>query len=241
MEQINGILFIDIETVPLKPEYHQLPENLQHHWDKKSKTIKTGTDADSSSQALYTERAGVYSEFAKVVCIGFGSITKTGEVLKMRLKALANENEQKLLSDFASVLEKFSKFFTDFSLCGHNIKEFDLPFLCRRMIINGVTLPSCMQVQGKKPWEITHLDTMELWKFGDHKHYTTLALMADIFGIPSPKNDIDGSMVATVYYKQKDLQRIANYCMQDVLTTARVYLKLKGFYDVEIEPVFLKD
>jgi len=241
MELLNGILFIDIETVPLKPDYSLLSEGLQGHWVKKSKQMKTANDLNADPATLFAEKAGIYSEFAKVVCIGFGSLSNTPDGWKMRLKSLTNDNEKNLLNDFYHVADRFSKHFKNFNFCGHNIKEFDIPFLCRRMIINNINLPECMQTAGKKPWEVNHLDTMELWKFGDFKHFTTLALLAEILGIPSPKSDLDGSMVADVYWQDKDLPRIASYCLQDVLTTAKVYLKLKGIFDIDIEPIYLKD
>ncbi len=159
----------------------------------------------------------------------------------MRLKSLAHNDEKILLNDFSEVVTKFSKRYKDFRFCGHNIKEFDIPFLCRRMIINGVPLPDSMQLAGKKPWEVNHLDTMEMWKFGDHKNFTSLSLLAAVFGIPSPKNDIDGSMVADVYWKDNDLARIGTYCLQDVFTSAKVFLKLKGIHDMQIEPLYVAD
>ena len=241
MELLNGILFMDIETVPIKPDYSLLPEGLQAHWAKKAKNTKVSNDPNADPAILFSEKAGIFSEFAKVVCIGFGSLNQTPDGWKMRLKALTNDNEKFLLNDFSLVADRFSKHFKDFHFCGHNIKEFDIPFLCRRMVINNIPLPDCMQYAGKKPWEVPHLDTMELWKFGDHKYYTTLSLLAEILGIPSPKSDIDGSMVAEVYWGDKDLARIGAYCLQDVLTSAKVYLKLKGIYDIEIEPIILKD
>jgi DNA polymerase elongation subunit (family B) len=123
--------------------------------------------------------------------------------------------------------------------CGHNIKEFDLPFLCRRMIINGLSLAPALQLNNKKPWEITHIDTLELWKFGDYKNYTSLALLAEVLGIPSPKSDIDGSMVGKVYWEEKNTERIAQYCMQDVLTTAKVFLKLSGLQEMDMQVAYL--
>ena len=159
----------------------------------------------------------------------------------MRLKSLVNDNEKILLEEFADVIKKFAHHYKEIRFCGHNIKEFDIPFLCRRMIINNVPLPACMQIAGKKPWEIAHLDTMDLWRFGDHKNFTSLSLLAEVLGIPSPKTDIDGSMVAEVYWKDGDLQRIGTYCIQDVLTSAKVYLRLRGMHDVEIEPVIVAD
>ena len=235
MEQLKGILFIDIETVPIAPDFSILSETMQAEWTRKSKFVKGSNDEIADPATLFGDRAGIFSEFAKVVCIGFGSLHEEGNILKMRLKSLVNDDEKILLKDFCEVLGRFSNQYKDVRFCGHNIKEFDIPFLCRRMVINGLPLPSCMQVSGKKPWEVSHIDTMEMWKFGDHKNFTSLSLLAAVLGIPSPKSDIDGSMVATVYWKDKDLPRIGKYCLQDVLTSAKVYLKLKGMNNT-VEP-----
>ena len=239
MEQLKGILFIDIETVPTQPDHSLLSDRMQAEWARKAKFIKSGIEENPDPATLFGERAGIFSEFAKVVCIGFGSLSEQDNKWKMRLKALTNDNEKILLNDFCEVINKFSKHYRDIRFCGHNIKEFDIPFLCRRMVINGIPLPGCLQVSGKKPWEVSHLDTMEMWKFGDHKNFTSLSLLAEIFGIPSPKSDIDGSMVASVYWNDKDLERIGKYCLQDVLTSAKVYLRLKEIYGIELEPVFV--
>ena len=241
MEQLKGILFIDIETVPLYPDYDLLPEGLQKEWQKKSKTIKGVTEPNQEPATLFTERAGIFSEFAKVVCIGIGSVHQYEDGWKMRLKSLDGNDEKVLLNEFSAVVDRFSKHHNDLRFCGHNIKEFDIPFLCRRMVINGLALPKCMQLNGKKPWEVNHLDTLELWRFGDYKNYTALSLLAEVLGIPSPKTDIDGSMVASVYWNEGDLARISKYCLQDVFATAQVYLRLVGRNDIEIEPVYVKE
>lgn len=241
MEHLSHILFIDIETVSIVPDHSMLSEGMQGHWARKAKFLKSDTPENTEPSALFTEKAGIFSEFAKVVCIGFGSYVRTGDKWQFRLKALTNDDEKALLMDFADVLARFTAYYPELRFCGHNIKEFDVPFLCRRMLINGLPLPDVMQLSGKKPWEINHIDTLELWRFGDYKHFTSLALLAEVFGIPSPKDDIDGSMVGEVYWKEKNLLRIAKYCMQDVFTTAKVYLKMKGIEDVIPEPVYVKD
>jgi len=239
MEQYSQILFIDIETVPSVHEFNSLSEGMQAEWVKKSRNIK-GVDIENLTPAeVFADRAGIFSEFGRVVCISFGSLHLQDNVWKMRLKSIANDDEKVLLNDFCNMLTRFAEHHPQFRFCGHNIKEFDIPYLCRRMVINRIQLPDCMQLSGKKPWEVTHLDTMELWKFGDNKNYTTLALLAQVLGIPSPKNDIDGSMVAGVYYNDKDLPRIAKYCMQDVYTTAKVFLRMKGVWDLEPEALFV--
>jgi 3'-5' exonuclease len=241
MQYLKEILFIDIETVPIEPDYNTLSPVMQGEWARKSKFVKSITEGNTDPAMLFDERAGIFSEFAKVVCIGFGSLSQSDGQWKMRLKSLVNDNEKILLTEFCDVLSRFTAHHKDIRFCGHNIKEFDIPFLCRRMVINAVGLPACLDVSGKKPWEVTHIDTMDMWRFGDHKNFTSLSLLAAVLGIPSPKSDIDGSMVATVYWKDKDLPRIGAYCLQDVFTSAKVYLKLKGLNEINIEPVFVTE
>lgn len=241
MEGLKQILFLDIETVPIQAEFSSLTEGLQKEWIRKTKTFKTNSTEEPMPEALFAERAGVFSEFAKVVCIGFGSLHLHEGNWRLRLKAITQSDENKLLKEFCEVVTRFSDYYPDLKFCGHNIKEFDIPFLCRRMLINGIGLPNCMQISGKKPWEINHQDTLELWKFGDYKNYTSLSLLAEVLGIPSPKDDMDGSMVGDAYWKDGDLPRIAKYCLQDVLTSAKVYLRLKGITDIVPEPVFVND
>lgn len=228
MYKHQGILFMDIETVPLVWDYEELSDRMKTEWTKKSKNIKIENEEHPTAERLFLEKSGVYSEFAKVVCIGFGSFQLQNDVWKMRLKSIAADDEKELLKSFAEVVNRFVTFNPQMSFCGHNIKEFDLPFLCRRMLINCLPIPDVMNLSGKKPWENPHQDTLELWKFGDYKNYTSLALLAEVLGIPSPKDDIDGSMVSQVYYEEHNLPRIARYCLQDVATAARVYMRLKG-------------
>jgi DNA polymerase elongation subunit (family B) len=240
MEQLKNILFIDIETVPCVPDFNMLKEGLQTEWLKKAKTVKSPVENPLSAEELFVERGGIFSEFSKVVCIVVGMLQQTEEGWKLRLKALTNDDEAQLLNDYCELLGRFQRSFPDLRFCGHNIKEFDIPFLCRRMVINGIGLPDCMQLSGKKPWEINHIDTLDLWRFGDYKNFTSLALLAAVLDIPSPKSDIDGSMVGSVYWKDQDLERIGRYCIQDVLTTAKVFLRLKGS-KIDPEPVIVND
>ncbi len=241
MEFLKQILFLDIETVPLVPNFDGLTEVLQNEWTKKSKYLKSNIVENPEPSMLFAEKAGVFSEFAKVVCIVVGSLQQQGDSWTLRLKPLANDDEKQLLLDFKELIQRFAKHYPNLQFCGHNIKEFDVPFLCRRMLINNIGLPDSMNLSGKKPWEITHHDTLEMWKFGDYKHFTSLALLAEILGIPSPKDDMDGSMVGQVYWEEKDLPRIAKYCMQDVLTSAKVFLRLKGISDIHPEPVYVNE
>ncbi len=241
MEFLKQILFLDIETVSLVPDYTALSDVMQAEWAKKAKYLKSNIAENSEPPMLFTEKAGVFSEFAKVVCIVVGSLQQHGNKWSIRLKAIANHDEKQLLLDFKEIVQRFASYYPNLQFCGHNIKEFDVPFLCRRMLINGLQLPDSMNLSGKKPWEVTHYDTLEMWKFGDYKHFTSLALLAEILGIPSPKDDMDGSMVGQVYWNEKDLQRIAKYCMQDVVTSAKVFLRLKGITDIHPEPVYVNE
>jgi hypothetical protein len=241
MEYLKGILFIDIETVPTEPDFSLLSDRMQAEWARKAKFVKTGKEELTDPATLFGERAGIFSEFAKVVCIGIGGLYEQDGKWKIRLKSLVNDDETALLNDFCALVSKFAQNYKDIRFCGHNIKEFDIPFLCRRMVIKGIGLPSCMQLAGKKPWEVSHIDTMELWKFGDNKNFTSLSLLAEILGIPSPKSDLDGSMVGHVYWNEKNLARIGSYCLQDVLTSARVYLRLKEINNIHPEPVFVNE
>lgn len=220
----ENILFLDIETIPAAPAFDGLSEDFRELWEKKSAYLRK---PEQTAAEVY-ERAGIYAEFGKIICISAGYIIKKDGKRVFRVKSFSGDDEQVLLSEFAEVLVQFYKAKRGAYLCAHNGKEFDFPYIARRMLVNGVKLPHALNVHGQKPWETTFLDTMELWKFGDYKHFTSLNLMALIFDIPTPKDDIDGSQVAHVYYKEKNLQRIADYCEKDVLTVARIFLKLRG-------------
>lgn len=220
-KNISNILFLDIETVPAEPSFDKLSDSMQAFWDKKSKTLRS----DEETAADVYEKAGIYAEFGKIVCISVGFITTApnGESV-IRTKSFAGDDEQLILKHFATLITR-SYNRHDSSLCGHNIKEFDAPFIARRMLINGIQLPNILNIAGKKPWEINFVDTMELWKFGDYKSFTSLNLLTHIFGIPTPKDDIDGSQVAHVYYAENDIARIATYCEKDVVATAQLFLR----------------
>ncbi len=221
---VNEILFLDIETVPLSPSFELLDEYDRELWSDKSRFIREKNNV--SVEESY-HQAGIYAEFGKIVCISVGYfVVRMGERL-FRTTSFANHNEAVLLNEFSHLLEhRFNNPFR--VLCAHNGKEFDFPYICRRMLINGLALPQLLDISGKKPWETGHLDTMELWKFGDYKHYTSLKLLARIFGIPTPKDDIDGSMVRSVYYDEGNLDRISVYCQKDVATVAQLFLKYRN-------------
>ncbi len=217
------ILFIDIETAPAVPAFEKMSPALQQMWDKKSSYFRT---AEQSAADVYS-RAGVYSEFGKIICISAGFITGSDDNISLRIKSFYGHDEKQLLDDFSSMLAGFCRN-REAVLCAHNGKEFDYPYIARRMLISGMKIPYLLDNAGKKPWEVGLLDTMELWKFGDYKHYTSLALIAELLGIDTPKDDIDGSMVADVYWKDNDINRIARYCEKDVVALTQVFLKFRN-------------
>ena len=224
--KLKDILFLDIETVPEQEKFSNLSENMQALWVKKAKRI----NANKKAHKLY-DRAGIFSEFGKIVCISTGFITQTPEgIMQLRLKSFFGHDEKQILHAFRDLLNDA---FTHKYLCAHNGKEFDFPYIARRMLINGIKLPEPLNMAGKKPWEVRHLDTLELWKFGDYKHYTSLNLLTEIFNIPTPKDDIDGSMVKSVYYDEKDLDRIALYCEKDTTAVAQLYLRYQNRQIIE--------
>jgi DNA polymerase elongation subunit (family B) len=230
--KVEDIMFLDIETVPQAPSLEKLDPALQILWEKKSSFFRS---PEQTAQEVY-ERAGIYSEFGKIICISVGFINEKNP-FSFRIKSFYGDIEKNLLSEFSDVLVKFSKSGKEALLCAHNGREFDFPYIARRMIINKLVIPYILDNAGKKPWEIKLLDTMDLWKFGDYKNYTSLDLLTSILGIPSPKDDIDGSMVAGLYYGEKDIARIVKYCEKDVLSIARILLRFKNLPDIPDERV----
>ncbi|MBX9888562.1 MAG: 3'-5' exonuclease [Flavobacteriaceae bacterium] len=218
---LNNILFLDIETVPEAANYNELDQDMQGLYEQKTQYQRK----DEFTAAEFYDRAGIWAEFGKIICISVGYFVIKGDVRNFRVTSFFGE-EPKLLKDFNNLLTNhFSG--PQYVLCGHNAKEFDIPFLARRMIINQIPIPDKLNLFGKKPWEIPHLDTLELWKFGDYKHYTSLKLMCKVLGIPSPKGDIDGSQVGYVYYVDKDIDRIVTYCEKDTIAVAQIFLRLR--------------
>lgn len=232
---LNNFLIIDIETVSCVKDFEELSPRLQKLWDLKARFFKN-YDTSTPSE-IFKERAGIHAEFGKVVTIAAGFLRyNDADELSLRIKAFAGKNEKTILSDFKSLIE--SRFDEEkLTFCAHNGKEFDYPYLCRRMLINELSIPQTLQVQGKKPWEIPHLDTMEMWKFGDRKAFTSLELLAAIFGIDSSKSDLDGSKVNQAYYEENALDKIATYCMQDVLVTTQLFLKLRSLPPIKEENI----
>jgi DNA polymerase elongation subunit (family B) len=222
--ELRDILFLDIETVASTDNFASLDERLKTQWSRKASFLKR--EEGVTDEQLFHQRAGIYAEFGKVICIAVGKLydTESGE-LGLKTKAYYGHDEKILLAEFKSMLDKLD---TNIRFCAHNGKEFDYPYMSRRMLVNGIALPVPLNLAGRKSWEVNHLDTMELWKFGDYKHYTSLDLLAAIFNIPSSKNGIDGSQVNSVYYKEKDLEKIKDYCVSDVVVLTQLYLRMKG-------------
>jgi len=234
---VSNILFLDIETVPQHPSFDLVPNDWKDLWTKKAEALLRNR-ADETVESIY-ERAGIYAEFGKIICISCGVVQGGGEQKRLIIKSFYGEDEKIVLYEFCEMLRKWA-IDQQKLLCAHNGKEFDFPYLCRRLIINNMSIPAILNVSGKKPWEVNHLDTMELWKFGDFKNYTSLNLLAHVLGIPTPKDDIDGSMVGDVYWKEKNLKRIAEYCQKDVITVAQVYLRIVGEGLIRLENVEIK-
>ena len=240
MYDLSKIMFLDIETVPQRAALHELGDELASLWEHKFQATQRqqpdrygeGTTAEEA----FTAAAGIYAEFGKIVCISVGFVYPKDGQMHLRTKSFAHDDERVILQGFARLLDA-SWNTREHLLCGHNIKEFDIPYICRRMVVHRIPLPSLLDLGGKKPWETPLIDTMELWKFGDKKSYTALKLLTAIFGIPTPKDDIDGSQVAQVYYEEHDLPRIATYCEKDVVATAQVFLRLNQLPGIPPENV----
>ena len=217
---IKDVLFLDIETVPQQPSFSKLSDRFKQLWNKKTEYLSNSEQ--DNAESLY-KRAGIYSEFGKIVCISVAFFNDD----ELRVKSFYSDNEKELLIEFKDLLDKYF-YSDDVLLCGHNSKEFDFPYIARRMLINGVEIPKILDIAGLKPWEVKHLDTMQLWKFGDYKHYTSLDLLTAVFDIPTPKDDIAGSDVWKVYWEDNDLERIRIYCEKDTITVVRLLQAFMG-------------
>lgn len=234
LDQLGDILFLDIETSSLTEKFDELDPRLQEEWVKKERLIRMDNPIEAPG-SLYFDRAGIHAEFGQVICVGVGFFQskKKEKKLLFRSKIFAEDEERELLLALKALLDK-----KKWVLCAHNGKEFDFPYLCRRMLIQGIPLPEPLQLTGKKPWEVRHLDTMDMWKFGDYKHYTRLELLAAVFGIPTSKEGIDGSQVNASYYLENNLEKIKSYCLRDVEVTARIFMAMHPQLDqLEIEIV----
>jgi 3'-5' exonuclease len=222
---LNQVLFLDVETVPLHENHESLSDIEKKLWKKKADILSKNPEKDTP-ESLY-QRAGIYAEFGKIICISTGHFVEGSNKRAFRLRSFYGDDEKQLLIAFCDYLNRNHPAKTTL-LCAHNGKEFDFPYISRRLLINGLPLPAHLDLAGKKPWEVNHIDTMELWKFGDYKSFTSLELLAHVFSIPTPKDDIDGSKVYEVYYKEKNLPRIVDYCGKDVITLLQLMLRWKN-------------
>lgn len=234
---LNHILFLDIETVPQHDGHENLPDDWKNLWELKASYLIRNKETETA-QSIYS-RAGIYAEFGKIICISCGVILGNGSEKKLTIKSFYGNDEKILLLQFCEMLNKWSVEGNK-GLCAHNGKEFDFPYLCRRLIVNHIPIPEILKLGGKKPWQVNHLDTLELWKFGDYKSYTSLNLLAYTLGIPTPKDDIDGSKVHEVYWKEKNLERIVKYCQKDVVTVAQIYLRMHDHPLIAAENIEIK-
>ena len=222
----KNMLFIDIETVSVEQNFDLLSERMQEQWTRKAGNIKN--EDFVTPYDLFFKKAAIYAEFGKIICIGVGVIYwNSSNEPAFKVKSLLGHDERVLLLEFKALVEKYPA--DQLVLCAHNGKEFDYPYLCRRMLVNDIELPRTLQVSGKKPWEILHQDTLDLWRFGDYKNYTQLDLLAALFNIPTSKSDISGEDVTRVYHTENDLARIARYCVEDVIVLAQLYLRLQNY------------
>ncbi len=225
---LKNMLFLDVETASVVPDYYSLSDRMQSLWRKKAKTISRNellTDVEVA--ILFDDRAAIFAEFNKIICISVGYLSYDDEEIILKIKSYYGNDEKIILEDFCSLLEKHYNNVDKYYLCGHNIKEFDCPVICRKLLINNLELPKLLKLSRKKPWQVEHLvDTLELWKFGDYKSYISLDLLSAVLGITSPKSDLDGSMVSKVFWEEGDVERIKHYCEQDVVTTVSVLLRL---------------
>lgn len=227
IKHLRNILFIDIETVSQESHLDLLDKRLKKLWLKKASYLQN-TD-NLSDEDFYLKRASIYAEFGKIICIGIGGIFfDDNQEPTLRIKMIRGETEKDILEQFKTIIEKH-KAGANLMLCAHNGKEFDFPYICRRMLVNGISLPRILQVSGRKPWEINHLDTLDLWKFGDYKHYTPLDLLACIFNLPECKAETSGEQINHIYYVEKNTSRIEEYCAEDVKVLTQLYMKMNSW------------
>ena len=229
---LKNVLFIDIETVPLTKNFHELPESLQHLWKYKSKqflTDKSNEVTEELAAQFYTEKAGIYADFGKIVCISVGYLSnEKSSRPQLRIKTLQGK-EVDILKAFNKMLKLHYNDLDNSFLCGHNIREFHIPFICRRSMVHGLNLPRMLNISGKKPWEVKHLlDTMLLWRFGDFKNYTSLPLLAGALGITLPSDDLEGDQIGKTYWEENDIDRIIANCEDEVITVAKIAMRFAG-------------
>jgi uncharacterized protein YprB with RNaseH-like and TPR domain len=233
---LDQLLLLDIETTPAAPSLEHLSGDMQQLWrDKNAKTLPVS----SNEEIAWFDKAGIYAEFGKIICVSVGFFSIENNRYQLRLKSFYGDDEKELLKDFLELIARFHTKHPRFQFAGHNIREFDIPFICRRSVIHHLSLPQPLQLHGFKPWEVPMLDTLHLWRFGDNRYYISLKLLTAVMGIATPKDDIDGSMVGKVYWEEKDLERIVTYCQKDVLAVAQLLLKFKQVPGLQQEDIVI--
>ena len=226
----EDLIVIDIETASVSASFNLLEEKWQELWGEK--TVRILPEGITPGE-FYLQRAGVMAEFSKIVCISIGYFIRE-QHLKIRVKSFYGDDEKKILTDFLQTVSKIESFNNNWCFAGHNIKEFDIPFICRRLLVNNMRIPPYLDFQNMKPWETNIVDTFQYWRFGDYKNFTSLKLLAAAMGVPSSKDDIDGSMVGELYHsgdieeRTINMKRIAAYCQKDIVTTANIILRFKN-------------
>lgn len=217
---LQELIFIDIETVSQTPNYNDNSEEIKKIWQKKMRYEVERSQLPE--EELYQQKAAIFAEFGKIICISVGMWSQAEQTLK--IKSFYGKQEHELLSSFIAFCQKLKS--KKYMFCGHNIKEFDIPYICRRLLINDFKIPEILDFQNKKPWDVQMIDTLQFWKFGDYKHYVSLDTLTTIFNVPSPKEEIDGSQVGKVYWIENNLEKIVAYCQRDVEAVAQLFLKL---------------
>jgi predicted PolB exonuclease-like 3'-5' exonuclease len=242
LNQLKRTLVVDIETASMVVSFDKLDSRNQSFWRKKSKRLLKGHKLDHDHETLsqfYEDKGAIFAEFAKVICISVGIFDINENIDSLRIKSFYGDNEFEILNSFRDLLQ--GHFYDKYhhTIAGHNLKEFDIPFICRRMVINGIKLPNLLRIHGARPWQVPHLmDTLELWKFGDYKNYTSLDLLCTVLGMPSPKDNLDGSQVSKAYW-EGNIEEIKDYCEKDITATARVILKLLGETELSDDQVVI--
>lgn len=228
---ITKILFLDIETVGISEDYDtcesdnpEIAQQFSKYFDWFQKRFPEDANVDiDAKNFMFRRRTALVPEFAKIVCVSVSFVTDKGDI---KSQTFSGDDEKKVLLDSQTLLERCGKL--GFYLCGHNLKNFDIPMLAKRMVINGLLPPSILPSYDTKPWEIKAIDTKEIWQFGSYTSIGSLDLMCTCLDIPSPKDgEITGEKVHDAYWNDGKLKEIAEYCERDVKVLVDVIKKLK--------------
>ena len=231
LDQLKNIVFFDIETAGSHESLDALQEDnplLATLWSKRCEYLreKFEENKDLTDEELYLNKAALHPEFNRIVCASFGRIAGDVDSTSMIIKSYSGDDESEILDGIDKVLTKFNKM----NLCGHNIKRFDIPVMGKRFLINGKKLPKSLMIYDSKPWELPFIDTSDIWSFGAWQEgFASLELIAASLKVPSPKDDIRGEDVHSVFWESSEHSRIAEYCAKDVKVLGDIMLKISGF------------